>query len=188
MPYDVFISHSSEDKTIVDAVCATLESRGLRCWVAPRDILPGMDWDEAILDAISDCRLMLLIFSSHANKSVQIKHEIERALHKGIPILPFRIEEVLPSKSLEYFLSTTHWLDALTPPLEQHLDRLAENIRLLLSHLGGPKDDFTGRESVVSPIHQKTDSESVCSFCIYCGTRLDPEFVYCTRCGRRIRK
>jgi hypothetical protein len=187
MPYDVFISHSSEDKTIVDAVCATLESRGLRCWVAPRDILPGVDWDEAIIDAISECELMLLVFSSHANKSVQIKHEIERALHKGIPILPFRVEDVLPSKSLEYFLSTTHWLDALNPPLEQHLDRLAETVRLLISHLDNRYGNAAAGEGATHQAQSK-DHELLNLFCIHCGAQLNPEFLYCIRCGCRIKR
>jgi hypothetical protein len=182
MPYDVFISHSHEDKTIADAVCARLESRGLRCWVAPRDILPGADWDVAIIDGISECKVLLLIFSSNANKSIQVKHEVERAMHKGIPILPFRVEDVIPSKSLEYFLGPTHWLDALTPPIEQHLDRLAETALLLTSHLE--------KDNAIDVNNGKTENEShesPLAFCIYCGAKLSLDFIYCIQCGRRIK-
>ena len=52
MPHEVFISHSSKDKVYADAVCARLESEGIRCWIAPRDILPGMSWGSAIVEAI----------------------------------------------------------------------------------------------------------------------------------------
>ncbi len=41
-PFDVFISYSSDDKLIADAICAELESRRIRCWIAPRDALPGI--------------------------------------------------------------------------------------------------------------------------------------------------
>ena len=41
---DVFISYSSKDKPVADAICNRLESGNLRCWYAPRDILPGADW------------------------------------------------------------------------------------------------------------------------------------------------
>lgn len=51
----------------------TLESRGIRCWIAPRDIIPGEDWGAAIIDAIKDARAMVLVFSSHSNESDQIK-------------------------------------------------------------------------------------------------------------------
>ena len=132
MGHDVFVSYASSDKTTADASCAFLEARGVRCWIAPRDILSGVDWSEAIVEAIENCRIFVLIFSSSANGSPQIKREVERAVNKGKLIVPFRIENVVPTKSLEYFISTPHWLDALTPPLEAHLTHLGETIRLLL--------------------------------------------------------
>jgi TIR domain-containing protein len=135
MGHDVFISYSTKDKPTADAACATLESSGVRCWIAPRDILPGMDWGESIVDGIKRCRLMVLVFSSNANASPQIRREVERAVNKGIPIIPFRIEEVMPTRSLEYFISTPHWMDAMSPPLEKHLKKLSEVVHTLLSKL-----------------------------------------------------
>jgi tetratricopeptide (TPR) repeat protein len=133
MAHDVFISYSNKDKPTADAVCAALEANGVRCWIAPRDILPGSDWGEAIIDAIHGCRAMLLIFSSNSNSSAQIKREVERSVNAGIPVVPFRIEDVMPSKTLEYFISTQHWLDALTPPVEQHLHYLVNTMRAILA-------------------------------------------------------
>jgi len=133
--YDVFLSYSKEDKPIADAACANLEARRLRCWIAPRDILPGVNWGEAIIDAIRESRLLVLIFSASSNASPQVMREVERAVNKGMPIIPFRIEDVHTSKAMEYLISTPHWLDALTPPLEKHLDRLGETASLLLSRL-----------------------------------------------------
>jgi TIR domain len=132
MAFDTFISYSSKDKTAADAVCAVLEQAGIRCWIAPRDIRPGGEYGGAIIEAIDQCRVMVLIFSSSANSSRQIHREIERAVSKGVPIIPVRIEEVVPTKSMEYFLGAIHWLDALTPPLENHLHRLAETVKALL--------------------------------------------------------
>src|SRR5579871_43222 len=132
MAHDAFISYSSKDKPVADAVCATLEASGIRCWIAPRDILPGRDWGGALVEAIHASRVMVLVFSPHANESPQIEREVERAVNAGIPILPFRIVDVLPSGAMEYFLSTPHWLDAMTPPLESHLARLTDTVRTLL--------------------------------------------------------
>jgi TIR domain-containing protein len=81
LAHDVFISYSSKDKTIGDAVCATLEASGIRCWIAPRDIAPGADWGESIIAAIQGSRVFVLVFSGHANESQQIKREVERAVH-----------------------------------------------------------------------------------------------------------
>lgn len=139
MAHDVFISYSSKDKPVADATCATLEARGIRCWMAPRDIMPGADWGESIIDAINSSRAFVLVFSANANVSVQIKREVERAINKGLPVIPLRIENVLPVKSLEFFLSTPHWLDAFSPPLEKHLNYLADVIGSVLEGKPQPK-------------------------------------------------
>jgi hypothetical protein len=130
--HDVFISYAFEDKPVADAVCASLEAHGVRCWIAPRDILPGSDWSAAIIDAIEGARVMVLVFSQNANASPQIIREVERAVSKGLTIMPLRIEDVLPARNLEYFLGTPHWLDAISPPLENHLEYLAETVQFLL--------------------------------------------------------
>jgi TIR domain len=132
VPHDVFISYATIDKPIADAVCAKLEERGIRCWIAPRDILAGMDYAEAIIVAIDSAKIMVLIFSSHANASQHVMREAGRAVHDGYPIIPFRIEDVQPNPSLQYYISAQHWLDALTPPLEQHILKLAETVSILL--------------------------------------------------------
>ncbi len=130
--FDVFISYASSDKTTADAICATLEASGIRCWIAPRDILPGVDWGAAIVEALGRCRLLVLVFSANANESMQIRNEVVQAVNGGLAIVPFRIEATLPSKSLAYFMGGVHWLDALTPPLEAHIRTLATTVRTLL--------------------------------------------------------
>jgi hypothetical protein len=135
MAHDVFISHSAKDKTTADAVCATLEAQGIRCWIAPRDVLPGAEWGRSIIEAIEQTRIMVLVFSSHANTSPQVRRELERAAHHNAIILPLRIEDVVPDKSLEYFIGNVHWLDAMTPPMEAHLQKLANTVNSLLRNV-----------------------------------------------------
>src|SRR5437660_1168244 len=135
MPHDVFISHSSQDKTIADAVCAALENSALRCWIAPRDVQPGRSFAGEITRAIQRSKVMVLIFSAHSNTSEQVLREVQLAANSHLHILQFRIEDVIPNDDLEYYLSTPHWLDALTPPLENHLQRLGTSIKALLEML-----------------------------------------------------
>jgi hypothetical protein len=132
MAHDVYISYSHVDKAAADAACATLERAGIRCWIAPRDITPGDEWSAAIIKAIDQCRAMVLIFSQNANNSRQIRREVERAITVGIPLVPVRIEDVVPTESLAYFMGTVHWLDAMTPPFEDHLVKLSESLKALL--------------------------------------------------------
>jgi len=133
MAHDVFISYSTQDKPAADAVCATLEKNGVRCWIAPRDIMPGADWGGSIVHAIRTSRLLLLVFSNNANESNQIKREIETAASAGVTIVPLRIENALPTESFQYFLGNIHWLDALTPPLEKHLQEVSAKVKTILS-------------------------------------------------------
>jgi len=131
--HDVFISYAHVDKPVADGVCAKLESRNIRCWMAPRDVPPGMDFPAAIIKGIEGSRVMVLVFSSHSNASPHVLREITSAVNKGIIIVPFRIENITPSKSMEYLISVPHWLDAITPPMEQHFDQLALTIERILS-------------------------------------------------------
>lgn len=145
MAHDVFISYSSKDKLIADAVCGRLEARGIRCWIAPRDVQPGLPYGEAIIDGIHNCSIMVLLLSSSANTSTHIPKEVERAVSRGATIIPLRIEDVAPAKSLDYFIGSVHWLDALTRPLERHLDNLADTILKILpsSEKGMPRPAST---------------------------------------------
>ena len=133
MAHDIFISYSNKDKPVADAVVAGLENRGVRCWVAPRDVTPGTSWGEAIVDAIQNSRIMVIILSKNSNKSPQVVREVERAVSNNVIIIPFRIENIDPTGAMAYFLSTEHWLDALTPPLEKHIEKLVNTIDLFLT-------------------------------------------------------
>jgi len=147
MAHDVFISYSSKDKTAADAACAFLESKGIRCWMAPRDVVPGLEWGAAVVQAISQSKLLLLIFSANSNASPQIVREVERAVSRGLPIIPMRIEDVKPTHSLEYFINTPHWLDAFTPPLQLHLAYLSD----VIAHLLGSEAERTARTPRLAP-------------------------------------
>ncbi|MBC7247305.1 MAG: TIR domain-containing protein [Actinobacteria bacterium] len=155
MAHDVFISHSSygRNKLIADAICAELEKNRIRCWIAPRDIQPGTSFPGAIVEAINNSRVFVLVFSNDSNRSPQVLREVERAVHLGIPIIPFRIEDFPPSKDMEYLLSATHWLDAITPPLEKHLHKLAEIVQVILSKEAeeAPPPYLPSKELLVRP-------------------------------------
>ncbi|HWZ62967.1 MAG TPA: toll/interleukin-1 receptor domain-containing protein [Steroidobacteraceae bacterium] len=131
-PRAVFVSYSQPDREAAFGVVTRLESSGIECWIAPRDVTPAADWAAEIVEAIAAARVMVLLFSSSTNDSPQVRREVERAVHRRVTVLPFRIENVLPSRSLEYFLSSQHWLDAFPPPLEPHYARLTDYLQALL--------------------------------------------------------
>jgi len=132
MAHDVFISYPNKDKTVADAVCAKLEDQKIRCWIAPRDIPAGKNFAESIIDAIDVSKVFVLIWSINTNASEHILNEVNQAFNQGIPIIPFRIQEVEPTSAMRYYFGRKHWLDAITPPLEKHIETLATAILAIL--------------------------------------------------------
>jgi len=147
MVHDVFISYSSKDKLVADAVCASLEAAKIRCWITPRDILPGQDWAESIEDAITKCKILVLIFSSYSNNSKQIAREISLAFNSEVTVIPFRIEDIEPKGAMKYYLLNTHWQDALTPPMENHIKKLIE---IVSTFIGKKIDDTKEVDKIIS--------------------------------------
>ncbi|HEX3396426.1 MAG TPA: toll/interleukin-1 receptor domain-containing protein [Steroidobacteraceae bacterium] len=133
MAREVFVSYSQPDSECAVDMVGRLEREGINCWIAPRDIAPSADWAAEIIDAISNARVMVLVFSASSNDSPQVRREVERAVHKQVSILPFRIENVPLSKSLEYFLSAQHWMDAFPPPRDPYYVRLCAYLKNQLS-------------------------------------------------------
>jgi TolB-like protein/Tfp pilus assembly protein PilF len=141
MESKVFISHSSKDKEIANTICNHLESAGIHCWIAPRDIKAGSDWTEGIIQGIDSCRVFVLVFSENANVSEHVRREVAKAFSLGLAVIPLRVEAITPKSSLGYFLATVHWLDATAPPLEKHLDTLTERVKQLQAD--GSSDDVS---------------------------------------------
>lgn len=54
----------------------------------------------------------MLLMSNSANQSPHVLREVERAVSKSVPILVYKLEEVEPTKSMEYFLMTHQWVNA----------------------------------------------------------------------------
>ena len=158
MARDVFISYSQPDRDCAFELVARLEGAGIGCWIAPRDIAPSADWAAEIMDAISAARTMILVFSASSNDSPQVRREVERAVHKQLSILPFRIEDVLPSKSLEYFLSAQHWMDAFPPPREPHYARLCTYLR---THLADSQPASMNRVATVAPLFDAAELQRI---------------------------
>ena len=138
MARDIFISYSQPDRDCAFELTHLLEAKGFSVWIAPRDVSPAAEWATEIIEAISAARVMVLVFSASSNNSPQVRREVERAVHKDLRILPFRIEDVMPSRSLEYFLSSHHWLDGFPLPRADHYERLCGYLRQWLGDTAAP--------------------------------------------------
>lgn len=153
MAHDVFISYATANKTSADTTCARLESRGIRCWIAPRDTPLGVpSWRESVLNAVREARVLVVLLSSQTMLSKDVEVEVSTAIKASVPVMPLRIEDVQLQGGLDYLISNIHWLDAVSPPLENHIDRLAGSIeRLLDREPGTPRSPVARAEQVAPP-------------------------------------
>lgn len=128
MNKDVFVSHASEDHDLAEDACSALENRGLDVWIAPRDVPPGAEWDEAIIEGVKSCACMVFLASEAAIKSKHTKREIGLADEFGKPIIPVTLDVSDPSEHLRYYLSSIQWVDADPSLTESDFDNIAQAI------------------------------------------------------------
>ena len=124
----IFISYASQDVDTANAVCRSLESQGMSCWLAPRDVKPGAQYADAIVHAINDAKAIVLVMSADAVASAHVGREVERAASKRKPIIAFRVDSAPLSAALEYFLSQSQWIDVPALGMKAALAKLAEAV------------------------------------------------------------
>jgi TPR repeat protein len=146
--HDVFISYSTKNKNVADAVVADFEQHGIKCWYAPRDILPGEEWVTAITNALEGSKALVLIFTEESNNSRQVMNEIAVAFNAGLTIVPFKLTDDQMSSELEYYLTRVHWLDAVSKPLKKNIQALREYIDVIIN-----------TENGAAPVRPKSEEE-----------------------------
>ena len=128
----VFISYAYLNKDLADDVVQKLESNGVACWYAPRNIAPGQEWVTAINDAIEEASIFLLLYTEQSNESRQVANEVALAFNAGKILLPLRMSEVPMSNEIKYYMTRVHWLDGTALPREQTLELLRDRVQELL--------------------------------------------------------
>jgi hypothetical protein len=136
----IFISYSSIDQKIAETICDALQSRGYPCWIACRDVGPGENFQEAIVKAIRSAKLMILVFTSNANNSDEIKKEVVLAGRHRVTVVPVRVEDVLPNDALAYEFATRQWID-LFKDWERNIEQLTLQIGNIVADGASRRDD-----------------------------------------------
>lgn len=132
MSYKAFISYEGSDRPVAEAMAAALKKSGITCWIAPRDITAGEYWMSAIMDAIRQCEVIVVVFSSQTNKSLHVIREVERSIHYALFPVVYRIEDESPRGPYEYALSVWQMFDAFNPVSPESLNRLCELVAVQL--------------------------------------------------------
>lgn len=132
----VFISHSSDDAELASAICDALEQADIECWIAPRDVLPGQQWTNALDPTIERCRAVLLLYSGNVLASRIVPSEISTALKYGKLIIPFKIQSLELLGWVHTYLSVHHFFEMFPHPETRLPDFVSQTKRALLKHEG----------------------------------------------------
>jgi adenylate cyclase len=143
--HPVFLSYASTDAATAQGICEFLESHGVSCWMAPRDVRPGTEYADAIVAAINEAKSVVLVLSGSAVASSHVGREVERAASKRKQLVAFRIDPAPLSRSFEYFLSNSQWIDVPALGMPAALDKLAEAVGQGAVQAGASDADFPGR-------------------------------------------
>ena len=145
----VFVSYATPDKEEADRIVGQLEHAGITCWMAARDVPLGSNYAESIVDAIERAELMILLLSTDANASPHVANEIERAVNYRKPIVPVRLADVRPSRSIELHISTRQWVEmwGTTESRQAGMTRLVATLREAL------RDQIAAEASALNSAH-----------------------------------
>jgi hypothetical protein len=144
----IFISYSSKDRDIAETICQALEVRGQNCWIACRDVGAGENFQEAIVRQLRSAKVMLLVFTSNANNSDEIKKELVLAGRHQVTVVPVRVEDVVPNDAFTYEFATRQWVD-LFKDWEREIELLAARIGHILQS-AAPQNG--GAETFATPL------------------------------------
>ena len=111
MPGKVFISYSSADQETANKLVLEIQRRGIPCWISSHDIPPGEDYQKAIVTAVKDAGVFLLLFSENANKSTEIPHELALAGKYKKTVIPARLQDIVPSDAFAYQMTSSQFID-----------------------------------------------------------------------------
>ncbi len=136
----LFICYSSKDEAIARVVVEFLEAHELRCWISARDVAPGHNYQETIVQALESAQGIVFLFSEHSSQSGEIKKELSIGGSINIPVFPIRLAPITPTGALRYELATRQWID-IFPDRDRALRKLIETIQEVLAVPGAGAPD-----------------------------------------------
>ena len=131
MSSDVFVSYSSQDHAQVSKIIQRLRKAGVSVWMDEGGIDAATLWSEAIVEAINDCKVLIMMVSKHSTDSANVVKEVMLASESSKTILPVYLEPADIPTRLKYQLTGIQHSEAhsLTPDelLDELLRGLAKN-------------------------------------------------------------
>ena len=147
----LFICHSSKDELVAREIVEFLEATGLKCWISARDVAPGQNYQETIVQAIEVSRGIVFLFSESSSKSHEIRKELSIGGSINVPVFPVRLSPITPTGALRYELAIRQWID-IFPDRRRALGMLAETIEKVLNASATTENPGTTALAVTPPL------------------------------------
>lgn len=103
----IFISYSRKDEAFARQLVGDLDRLGAEPWIDVDNIPAGMDWSDAVQQALDNCRLMIVVISPHSTVSRHVQDEWKYFMDQGKPLIPVLHQ---PTK-LHFQLNRLHYID-----------------------------------------------------------------------------
>lgn len=133
MPHQVYVAYSSQDRATATAACLALENDRVRCWIAPRDLTPGVSEQEAASEALKTALLLLIVVSPSSSHSPMVLHQVTAAVRQSVPLLLFRVGGAALSRPMQVLLPEPSWVETADPPTPAELRSLVDAVCLRLA-------------------------------------------------------
>ena len=150
MQDEVFISYARSDREKVMPIVGILRSAGVSIWVDEGKIDAATLWSEEIVDAINNCKVMIVMLSKNSTSSENVVKEVMLASENKKQILPVYIESTDVPRKLQYQLAGIQHLEVS----ESNIEDLSENLSRSLNRLGIDIIDSPVRPIIKSKINR----------------------------------
>ena len=131
--FDIFVSHSSINADLAKSIVGQLERKGMNCFIAPRNMTGGSDYATELIDNIDECPIFLFLFTEESNKSGMVIREVNEAVNADRYIITLKVDNVVPNKSLRFYLSITHWLEISEPIDIEDINTILDAVKKALA-------------------------------------------------------
>jgi len=127
----IFLSYSSKDRGAAQELDSALRDASFSTWFAPRNVEAGDSFAARIVAAIRESSLVIVLFTAGSNGSPHVERELALAVHFRKPILPIRVDKIVPNDTISYFLKLVQWMDVFLP-LSDDLPEIIARVRDIL--------------------------------------------------------
>lgn len=138
LPKDVFISYSSLEAEKAEHIRDILQANGISCWMAPDSIPAGSSYLNEIYDAVSSCKVLIVLLSEKAQNSEWVTSEVEIARDESKVIIPYKIEDCKLNKAFRVLIKTKQYVEGFKDE-NKAIQQVMDSIHTALNQPAAPK-------------------------------------------------